>query len=139
MRCELCGSGKNLQRHHIIPRSKGGGDNLSNLMTVCVDCHSKIHGRPTGSFTINEGEKIQDLTPKQISDLMVLRSVGYTNVEIANKMDLSVKTILFYNNQLKQSIGKRGVYRTVLEESPSFYKLVEWLHSLANPRTSRCF
>ena len=36
-------SSKNLQAHHIKPRIEGGTDRLSNLMTLCKDCHDKHH------------------------------------------------------------------------------------------------
>jgi len=42
--CRLCGAKENLHVHHIIPVSKGGGDNLGNLVTVCRECHSKVEG-----------------------------------------------------------------------------------------------
>ncbi|SNR68266.1 SWIM zinc finger family protein [Halorubrum vacuolatum] len=33
-----------VEAHHIIPKSKGGGDRLSNLITLCHDCHESEHG-----------------------------------------------------------------------------------------------
>ena len=29
--------------HHIIPKSRGGSDDPSNLIFLCLDCHSKVH------------------------------------------------------------------------------------------------
>ncbi len=29
--------------HHIIPVSKGGTHDRSNLMSLCKSCHNKIH------------------------------------------------------------------------------------------------
>jgi len=45
----LCGSNTNLEVHHEQFRSHLGGDQEVNLVTVCLDCHSSIHGRPSGS------------------------------------------------------------------------------------------
>lgn len=45
-RCVICGSTEkeNLTIHHLIPKSAGGNDALSNLITVCVACHTtKYH------------------------------------------------------------------------------------------------
>ena len=39
--CVYCGSKKNLTVDHIIPVSRGGSNELSNLMTLCVWCNSK--------------------------------------------------------------------------------------------------
>lgn len=42
--CAACGSTSNLQYHHLIPRSRGGSDDETNLITLCGDCHAKAHG-----------------------------------------------------------------------------------------------
>lgn len=39
--CALCGSSKNLQRHH--PAGRG---NILNYFYVCAVCHEKIHAYP---------------------------------------------------------------------------------------------
>ncbi len=44
-RCQECGSMKNLQVHHMKPRSRLGGDVMRNLITLCDSCHGKCHGR----------------------------------------------------------------------------------------------
>ena len=44
--CMECGK-KNtrFEVHHITPRSKGGADTISNLITLCPECHSRTFGR----------------------------------------------------------------------------------------------
>jgi len=42
-KCRVCHSEEQLQIHHITYRSQGGSDKLSNLMTLCSDCHEKHH------------------------------------------------------------------------------------------------
>lgn len=44
--CQKCHTNKpntKLQVHHIVPRSNGGNDHHSNLVTLCEKCHTKIH------------------------------------------------------------------------------------------------
>lgn len=36
---------RRIQAHHIISRRTGGGDELSNLVTLCVSCHHKRERR----------------------------------------------------------------------------------------------
>ena len=48
MKCGICGSIRNLDCHHVIPKRMGGGKNPvvhdeSNLITLCRSCHQKIH------------------------------------------------------------------------------------------------
>lgn len=48
-----------LHAHHGVPRSKGGTDDISNLITYCKDCHEAIHtgGKmaPTNSHRRSKG------------------------------------------------------------------------------------
>lgn len=41
--CTLCGSVKRLQRHHLVPRSKGGSDTPVNQVALCEECHRRLH------------------------------------------------------------------------------------------------
>jgi hypothetical protein len=41
--CVACGSKENLTQHHLVPRSIGGSDEDSNLLTFCGSCHAKAH------------------------------------------------------------------------------------------------
>ncbi len=38
-----CNHTRFLEIHHLIPRSKGGKNNISNLRVFCSTCHSRIH------------------------------------------------------------------------------------------------
>jgi 5-methylcytosine-specific restriction endonuclease McrA len=40
--CLLCNSIIDLEVHHIIPQSRGGTDDWSNLVTLCSICHRII-------------------------------------------------------------------------------------------------
>jgi hypothetical protein len=40
-----------LEAHHIIHREHGGKDTLTNLITLCSDCHRKVH---SGSITLKQ-------------------------------------------------------------------------------------
>lgn len=44
--CVACGSKREteLENHHLIPRSMGGADDETNLITLCFQCHGKLHG-----------------------------------------------------------------------------------------------
>lgn len=45
--CQLEGCGETrlhlLTAHHLLPREQGGTHALDNLLTVCEDCHTRIH------------------------------------------------------------------------------------------------
>lgn len=56
--CQNCGRDCNkndiqLHAHHIVPKSKGGTHNTSNLISLCEDCHNSIHNNryaPTAGY-----------------------------------------------------------------------------------------
>jgi HNH endonuclease len=41
--CRCCNATGALTPHHIVFKSQGGDDSLSNLITLCLACHSDIH------------------------------------------------------------------------------------------------
>jgi len=47
-RCAYCGAEKPFTKDHIIPRSRGGTDDASNLVWCCVSCNSKKGTRTPG-------------------------------------------------------------------------------------------
>lgn len=42
--CEVCGSTKSLEMHHIVPQAAGGADTAGNLVCLCEGCHDAHHG-----------------------------------------------------------------------------------------------
>jgi 5-methylcytosine-specific restriction endonuclease McrA len=42
-RCQACGSMQHLQVHHLKLRSQSGGDEEKNLITLCAECHARMH------------------------------------------------------------------------------------------------
>lgn len=68
--CQLCGKKHTLlEVHHIIWRSRGGSDNEDNLITLCHDCHSKIH---EGLLTIDK--KPRKLNLKYATHMSIIRN-----------------------------------------------------------------
>ena len=42
-RCQVCGSMQHLQVHHLTLRSQSGSDLEQNLITLCAECHARVH------------------------------------------------------------------------------------------------
>lgn len=45
--CIICGETNNLENHHVRPRSEGGTDEFTNMITLCSFHHGEIHGFQT--------------------------------------------------------------------------------------------
>lgn len=68
--CQLCGrKHTRLEVHHIIYRSQGGTDDEDNLITLCEDCHDKVHD---GSLTVAKKPKKMNL--KHATHMSIIRS-----------------------------------------------------------------
>lgn len=63
--CELCGSKRNLDVHHIIPVACGGTDDQDNLIVVCKHCHGALTPQSaltkTGIENLKKRNEIVDL------------------------------------------------------------------------------
>lgn len=45
--CGNSGAGVDLHAHHICPLGAGGSNARSNLITLCDECHGRVHGGVT--------------------------------------------------------------------------------------------
>ena len=68
--CQCCGK-KNirLEVHHIIYRSNGGTNDEDNLITLCEDCHDKLHN---DELVLNKKPKKMNL--KHTTHMNIIRS-----------------------------------------------------------------
>ncbi len=41
--CQICGSTSHTEGHHIFDYSFGGAPDKENIITLCHDCHTKVH------------------------------------------------------------------------------------------------
>ena len=56
--CQDCGKvwrdGDTFNIHHVVPRSKGGGNELDNLILLCKPCHMKRHTKPSNILSYED-------------------------------------------------------------------------------------
>ena len=98
--CVICGTNKNLQFHHIKPRSRGGDDHQHNILTLCRDHHAMIHqvrpsdwnnvktlqkegmeramrqGKVKGRGPVIDTEKIEELARKGLGATAISKKLG---------------------------------------------------------------
>lgn len=59
--CSYCfEKGLTLHTHHMIPLSKGGSNELNNLVCICIKCHSVLHPHNSKLYI----EYIQEISDK---------------------------------------------------------------------------
>ena len=85
MECKLCNKeSEYLEAHHIIPKSRGGFDNDSNLIKICIDCHSLVH---EVGFKRGKGLISTAIKKKQLEIIKAQKWCNENMVLINNKMD----------------------------------------------------
>ena len=88
MKCKLCNKKtEHLELHHIIPKSRGGTNDESNLIKLCSECHGLAHNV---SFSIDRVGLIKEgINKSKIKHEIDKKWLDY-NENIVNKklMDL---------------------------------------------------
>ena len=50
--CQICGSKDHAEGHHLFDYSFGGAPDEDNIITLCHECHSKVHQGVTDLFKL---------------------------------------------------------------------------------------
>lgn len=82
--CQVCKKkGKILQTHHVIYESHGGSNRASNLITVCIDCHTHGNHQPGNIFWhwMQNGKKLP--TYKEPTFMNIIRKRIFSNYPAA--------------------------------------------------------
>ena len=56
--CVRCGATKNLEKDHMVPKSRGGSNDDSNKRLLCEACHDYRHARDKILYEINKQLKL---------------------------------------------------------------------------------
>ena len=99
--CEICGTVRNLDQHHVMPRRMGGRDDPAihdpaNLMTICRGCHQKIH---LGIWTIERSPEVLRVMDTKTGDQVMRRHYDQsldapTVLHLLNIAEESLSTVL---------------------------------------------
>lgn len=111
--CKICGWNEcSLDIHHIVPISKGGFNNLENLIALCPCCHRKSHNgfftieylqersmkdldwkkyyrKQKNNKTLNIEEILEDYTKMPLRELSIKHKIGY---KLINKICNNIKS-----------------------------------------------
>lgn len=107
--CVFCGNAtlNELENHHVIPKVKGGTDDIKNLLTVCCNCHGNLHdvSRPNHLRDLSKigraywKGKLRTKTKKSKAFLITKDSIQFCMrediIDIAEYLNISKGT--FYN------------------------------------------
>ena len=107
--CCVCGKKEDLNHHHIIPKSSGGSNDETNIVTLCYEHHNWIHSRKYRD-NINHRKLIKNgqararargvqigrapLSQDKINEIIKLRKTGMGMNRIAKQMSVGNSQVL---------------------------------------------
>jgi hypothetical protein len=111
--CAVCGSSdniENLELHHFIPRSQGGSDDETNLLTLCYSCHGSVHGmfrknikeltRSGLKKAKAKGKKLGSPNPENGGQIIKERALAFAHIH-----KITIEKIISSN----QTLSLRGI------------------------------
>ncbi|NJL66651.1 MAG: HNH endonuclease [Richelia sp. RM2_1_2] len=82
--CTYCGKKDvPLQIEHIVPKSKGGSNRVSNLCLACEECNQKKGNKPVEEFLKNKLEKLKKIKSKMKTPLKDAAAVNASRNKLA--------------------------------------------------------
>ena len=97
--CQCCKTKKGtLHAHHVIYRSQGGADTLDNLVTLCEECHRKLHAGELKSFE-------SKLNGKKKGRLKHATQMNSIRVQLLKYYPEAIETFGFITKENRQLLG----------------------------------
>jgi 5-methylcytosine-specific restriction endonuclease McrA len=91
-RCVYCGAeGVPLNIDHIVPRSRGGSDRITNLALACVPCNQAKGSRDVREFTPGEAEVIMARAKAPLRDAAAVSSTRFAVLAALRSAGLPVE------------------------------------------------
>jgi len=85
--CGYCGAkDKSLEVDHIVPRSHGGSDRVSNLTLSCEPCNKRKNQRPAAVFLAKKPEVLQKLQRQAKAPLKDAAAVNSTRYALLERL-----------------------------------------------------
>lgn len=97
--CQCCKTKKGtLHAHHIIYRRNGGADTLDNLITLCEECHKKLHRGELESFEA----KLKGKKKGQLKHATQMNSI---RIQLLKHYPEAIETFGFITKENRQLLG----------------------------------
>lgn len=100
-KCLICGKNHIDEYHHIIPKSQGGTDKVSNIAGLCCECHQSVNG-------VHKDKNTQSALLYLVGEVGKYYSVGLLN----SVMLALIKAMQEYCNKNKLTLIITDGYKT---------------------------
>lgn len=118
-----------LHAHHIVPKSEGGSDLFGNLVTLCADCHARVH---TDNDDLQQCREPRDQPLEPVGDISPQHVTTYELVSYGDEDEPTQKALRISETKYLVVSTKWGRIETYLVDCeavtcdcPYFQKLKE--------------
>ena len=113
-RCAYCGSTNvPLEIDHVVPRSKGGTDRVSNLVIACKDCNREKGNRDVREFLAGKPETLKEVLARVKLPLKDAAAVNATRFAIGNRLkELGLPISFWSGGRSRYNRAKQGYPKT---------------------------
>ena len=148
--CQICGKNHGrLEVHHIHFKSQGGSDRMDNLVTLCSECHNKIH---KNKLTFNKKVKSfnhathMNIIRKKLFEALnnvfdnVFETYGYLTKYTREKLGISKShsndAFVISHNFTAKRCNVEYLYRKVRRHNRSIHKTKPGKRGIRKPNQS---
>jgi 5-methylcytosine-specific restriction endonuclease McrA len=128
-KCYYCGVTENLTIEHVIPLSRGGKDDYTNLVSACESCNKSKGGRTIDEWKNNtggrHGKALQSVTQSVTDELTQKSHAHIENVRAPDSLFLPSEVESKKESKKEKNLTKKGsVTETVT--LPEWIPLPDW-------------
>lgn len=76
---------------HVIPKSRGGTDRITNLVLACVACNQAKGNRPVEEFAPNRASKIKARAKAPLRDAAAVNSTRFATLKVLQSLGVPVE------------------------------------------------
>ena len=114
--CAYCGkTNLPLEIEHILPKSKGGSNRVSNLTLACTECNQKKGNRPIGIFLSKRPELLKRIQARAKAKSRKKKVNGFQTGDIAKAIVTSGKKVGTYIGRV--AVRKSGFFNIKTRET----------------------
>ena len=97
-KCQCCGEGGEtwlgiLVYHHKVPVSAGGPDTVDNGLTLCSNCHIRLHIYVEGDLIVPDLDKLEEDEKNRLRNIMKYGNIAIKAYKIRNMNKAQIKEV----------------------------------------------
>jgi transposase len=124
--CCVCGTNKDLEHHHFIPKVEGGSDDEDNIITFCATHHDFVHGWKRVNRRILQKIGIAKARSNPENDPFKGRKPSYNQELLVMVLDMLVADASITAIAKETGLSRQTIYRIQSDPEEALNSLERW-------------